>query len=156
MADKLKGTYTTAPERRYVERAKHSASGKDIDNDFQEKLIEGDNITITEDNVISAVGGTEVIANPELSDTDPALTGLQVGENKYKVDGGTELYTHWIRGYAKTDDWNYANFSLIITSAESEKYTNFDDIASFLRNKTSSTSYPWMRNYQDWTDKPSR
>lgn len=33
-------------------------------------------------------GGTTVVANPTLSGTEPDLTGLQVGETKYKVSGG--------------------------------------------------------------------
>lgn len=33
--------------------------------------------------------GTTVIANPTLTGTETALTGLQVGEVKYKVDGGS-------------------------------------------------------------------
>ena len=33
-------------------------------------------------------GGTEVIANPELDGTEAALTGLQVGSTKYKVEAG--------------------------------------------------------------------
>ena len=31
-------------------------------------------------------GGTEVVANPELAGTESDLTGLQVGETKYKVE----------------------------------------------------------------------
>lgn len=37
-------------------------------------------------------GGTTVIANPELAGTEDPLTGLQVGETKYK--GITPLYLH--------------------------------------------------------------
>lgn len=33
-------------------------------------------------------GGTTVVANPELAGTEADLTGLQVGETKYKVGGG--------------------------------------------------------------------
>ena len=36
-------------------------------------------------------GGTEVIPNPELSGDEPALTGLQVGDNKFAVPQGTEV-----------------------------------------------------------------
>lgn len=44
-------------------------------------------------------GGTEVIANPELSGDEPNLEGLQVGDLKYKVPSGsgtTNLYLHSI------------------------------------------------------------
>lgn len=34
---------------------------------------------------VTLLGGTEVIANPTLAGTEADLTGLQVGENKYKV-----------------------------------------------------------------------
>lgn len=40
----------------------------------------------------SGGGGTEVVANPTLAGTEPDLTGLQVGDDKYKVpDPGTTV-----------------------------------------------------------------
>lgn len=41
-------------------------------------------------------GGTTVVANPELAGTEDALTGLQVGDTKYKVggSGGGVLVVH--------------------------------------------------------------
>jgi len=41
-------------------------------------------------------GGTTVVANPTLAGTEANLTGLQVGDTKYKVPegGGTALYKH--------------------------------------------------------------
>ena len=36
-------------------------------------------------------GGTEVVANPTLAGTEADLTGIQVGETKYKVPSGTEV-----------------------------------------------------------------
>lgn len=37
-------------------------------------------------------GGTEVIANPTLAGTENALTGLQVGDTKYKIEAGGENF----------------------------------------------------------------
>ena len=40
-------------------------------------------------------GGTTVVANPELAGTEADLTGLQVGETKYKVpQGGSAQHYH--------------------------------------------------------------
>lgn len=59
----------------------------DIASGKQDNLTAGSNITIDANNVISATGGgSNVIANPTLAGTEDALTGLQVGETKYKVD----------------------------------------------------------------------
>lgn len=41
-------------------------------------------------------GGTTVVANPTLAGTEDALTGLQVGDTKYKVDAGGKMYMHFI------------------------------------------------------------
>lgn len=39
-------------------------------------------------------GKSTVIANPELAGTESDLIGLQVGDTKYKISGGTKLYKH--------------------------------------------------------------
>lgn len=66
-------------------------------------------------------GGTEVIANPTLAGTESALTGLQVGDTKYKVEGGGgsgkflhEFILHYstfnmIISIVKTDDVKFTN-----------------------------------------------
>lgn len=36
----------------------------------------------------------QVEANPTLAGTEASLTGLQIGETKYKVGGGKQLYQH--------------------------------------------------------------
>lgn len=61
--------------------------------------------------------GTTVIANPELSGTEADLTGLQVGNTKYKVPDNLEHYSTdeqvvgtWIDGkpiYRKVIDFGY-------------------------------------------------
>lgn len=48
----------------------------------QEILLSNSAIEFLKDEI---GGGANVVANPELSGTEPALTGLQVGETKYKV-----------------------------------------------------------------------
>ena len=42
--------------------------------------------------VAKAGDATKVTANPTLAGTEAALEGLQVGETKYKVDGGSDPY----------------------------------------------------------------
>lgn len=57
------------------------------------------------DELIAGAEGTEVIANPTLAGTESALTGLQVGDTKYKIEsGGGKLYAHrvWLRINNKT------------------------------------------------------
>ena len=62
-------------------------------------------------------GGTEVIANPELDGTEAALTGLQVGNTKYKVEAGGSSESLKI-------------FKLVGEPDESGKVTNETDIAT--------------------------
>ena len=57
----------------------------------QPTLTAGDNITIDANNVISAVGGTTVVANPSETATD-TLTKLQVGSTVYGISGGGANY----------------------------------------------------------------
>ena len=42
-------------------------------------------------------GGTEVVANPTPGEDDPALTGLKVGDTKYKVPGEKKIYNHRLK-----------------------------------------------------------
>lgn len=52
----------------------------------------GNGIEITEENVINNTQDA-VIANPELAGDEPDLTGLEVGNTKYKVPQGGKVYT---------------------------------------------------------------
>ncbi len=72
-------------------------------------------------------GGTEVVANPVLSGSETALTGLEVAGTKYKVPsggsgGGTQLYKHEL----ETDN-QYYNLITCISNRQ-EKYNNIQDI----------------------------
>lgn len=67
-------------------------TGKEIDVKGEEKMLYGEDITevidaITE-NYSAGGGGTTVVANPELAGTEDTLTGLQVGDTKYKIETG--------------------------------------------------------------------
>ena len=77
-------------------------------------------------------GGTTVIANPTLAGTEGALTGLQVGETKYKVNTETKLYMHIIRVRA-TNNANNEGLCSIITNYETE-YTK-DTFCAWLEEK---------------------
>ena len=85
----------------------------------QEILLSNSAIAFLKDEI---GGGTNVVANPTLDGTETALTGLQVGETKYKVPQGgsetTNLYLHSIIIY-KTNGCNI-NFSFI--NSTSTKY----------------------------------
>ena len=85
----------------------------------QEILLSNSAIEFLKDEI---GGGTNVVANPTLDGTETALTGLQVGETKYKVPQGggetTNLYLHSISIF-KTNGCNI-NFSFI--NSTSTKY----------------------------------
>ena len=83
-------TFDYDKPRNLIERYLAKAVGEsitlpDTDNErilvYLRKLIE----------VIEDSGGTDVVANPTLAGTEDVLTGLQVGETKYKVENGTEV-----------------------------------------------------------------
>lgn len=46
-----------------------------------------------------------VVANPTLAGTEASLTGLQIGETKYKVGGGKQLYRHIITFASSSDHY---------------------------------------------------
>lgn len=54
-------------------------------------IIIDDETIVEENGVLKAVssGGTTVVANPTLAGTEADLTGLQVGDTKYKVGGSS-------------------------------------------------------------------
>lgn len=53
-------------------------------------IIIDDETIVEENGVLKAVssGGTDVVANPTLAGTEADLTGLQVGDTKYKIPEG--------------------------------------------------------------------
>lgn len=64
-------------------------------------------------------GGTEVEANPTPGEDDPALTGLQVGDSKYKVPEEKKFYRHIVYlSYYIT-----GTFSVSITTSSSTPFT---------------------------------
>lgn len=80
------------------------------------------------------IGGTkykvdEVVANPTLAGTESALTGLQVGDTKYKVSGGTQLYKH---SFTITDD-NSNEIPVVIISDRLAQY-NTSTLTSDIKN----------------------
>ena len=78
-------------------------------------------------------GGTEVIANPTLAGTEDALTGLQVGETKYKVGGS--LYLHCINVQARNTNasvFTYSPIHLNIYSPKESPYT-YEEFKTWLK-----------------------
>ena len=74
-----------------------------------------------------------VQANPTLAGTETALTGLQVGDTKYKVSGGTKLYIHKL---TLNDGTNTRSLKLVSTDSQpytlSSLYANKEHIISGL------------------------
>ena len=60
-------------------------------------------VQVTTTSVSTGGGGTEVVANPELVGTEDNLTGLEVGDTKYKVPKGYELHTYTVKTYISAD-----------------------------------------------------
>lgn len=82
-------------------------------------------------------GGTTVVANPEMAGTESALTGLQVGDTKYKVPAGNSLYVHQIR-------YDASNISTSIICSMDTAFS-LSTLAQWLYNhnfNSSMNSYP--------------
>lgn len=73
----------------------------------------------------------DIIANVELAGTEAELTSLQIGDTKYKIGGGKQLYQHNIflssTGYL-------AKISVSIISESSTSMT-LNDLKTWLNNK---------------------
>lgn len=82
--------------------------------------------------------GTTVIANPTLAGTEDTLTGLQVGETKYKVPEGSSSDTKLYNVGTRIDiypeqscDGAYITF-IFNTSDITDLPTNFEELVSYL------------------------
>lgn len=54
--------------------------------------------------VAKAGDATKVTANPTLAGTESALEGLQVGDTKYKVGGGSDIFVFYVSEDENTGD----------------------------------------------------
>lgn len=73
---------------------------------------------------------TKVTANPTLDGTESDLTSLEVGDTKYKVDGGKQLYQHNV---VLTYSTNYKFKVFTIVNDNSANFTN-STFAQYLYN----------------------
>ena len=85
-------------ERKMIDALKdlgEKVTGQPIEVTDEDLMMYGEDITEIIDeitkNYTGGGGGTTVVANPTLAGTESDLTGLQVGETKYKVDTGTNV-----------------------------------------------------------------
>lgn len=107
---------------------------------------------ITINNVTYKVGGggTEVVANPTLAGTEADLTGLQVGDTKYKVPSGGS-FTQEQADWTETDNTKPSyikNKPALKTVATSGSYNDLTDKPNLATVATSGS-------YNDLTDKPT-
>lgn len=58
----------------------------------------------------------KVVANPTLAGDEDVITGLQIGDTKYKVGGGTKLYKHTLAGALKDEYDNDLGLYVINTT----------------------------------------
>lgn len=79
-------------------------------------------------------GGTTVVANPTLAGTEDDLSGLQVGETKYKVPN-VQLYEHNLNYFYmlnQAPDIIYSQASFKIINDNSQPLT-YSDISAYVR-----------------------
>ena len=96
---------------------------------------------ITINNVTYKVGGgTLVIANPTLAGTEADLTGIQIGDVKYKVSSGSKKYIHHIRLTKSGDD----NFNFDVISNDITAFT----FSTLLQHFSSKETQGLFSNYR--------
>ena len=96
-------------------------------------------------------GGTEVIANPTLAGTEDVLTGLQVGDTKYKVDTSQKLYEHNITMKVTSNNSILGAIHIITTdSAKIDSASKLANLYMFVASNdvviadfTPHTGYTW-------------
>ena len=81
-----------------------------------------------------------VVANPTLAGTEPPLTGLQVGDTKYKSAEGKKIYQHCITCSSNLGAWLH----IMIISDKSTKYnyTTLRDYIKAINTKDNLYLYP--------------
>jgi len=127
MADKLKGTYTTAPERRFVERAKHSAKGVNID-----EALENTVIVITTDN-ITALTTADI---NKLKTGDIVLKNDSTGKHtyvvSYKKDNTGICLTYSDATYTETISYDYVDGNWVYNSKDNTELVSKSYVDSLL------------------------
>lgn len=81
-------------------------------------------------------GGTNVVANPTLAGTEPALTGLQVGDTKYAVTPDYEVHTYIENKTYTSADADYEQLLEDLTKKRVIKIDNCIYIPCYLSNNT--------------------
>ena len=90
-----KSTSATAPTERNIKGA-DGLGVKSVDiNGSNHLIVTYDDDTTHDAGEIQGGGGTTVVANPTLVGTEDNLTGLQVGNTKYKVPSGGSGPASW-------------------------------------------------------------
>lgn len=72
---------------------------------------------------------TDVIANPTLAGTEAELGSIQIGETKYKIGGGKQLYCHYMQIGGQGNQ-----VRLNIVNDVSSAYTSVDQVTTYLYN----------------------
>ena len=102
---------------------------KIIDECFEESAI----------NKIKTLAQGEVIdveANPELAGTEAELGSIQIGDTKYKVGGGKQLYQH--------------NITLLYATQYFMSCSFISDSADMINNATKLKEYLTANNFNGW------
>ena len=124
----------------------------------------GTNVSISSDNVISATDTTytagtgieiengvikntqdEVTANPTLEGTEPDLTGLQVGNSKYKVSAGGGSSSDLAGLYPNSRIAELVN--KLVGDSDDTAYIKLSDLQALLNAKTNLSNIPVSGNY---------
>ena len=89
--------------------------------------------------------GTNVVANPTLAGTESALTGLQVGDTKYKVPVGYTIHTYTANKTYTSADSDYQQ--LIDDLTNKRDFIMNDIIYKCVRTATDRWDYSSFANY---------
>lgn len=84
-----------------------------------------------------------VVANPELAGTEGDLESLQVGDTKYKIGGGKQLYLHTVYVSRTNGDYTACEGWLSIITDNNTPFT-YATLVQYLETKnfTGNVNYP--------------
>lgn len=90
--------------------------------------------------------GTEVVANPTLAGTESALTGLQVGDDKFAIKSGGKAHAYLLQLYGQSPD-NYHAKCVYFTDNDNLKGTTSAATKTNLTNDLIANGHTSQQNY---------
>ena len=109
----------------YLVRTTASSGGADVEANPEGEATTDLTKLKVDDTIYGIPEGTEVVANPTLAGTESALTGLQVGDTKYKVPVGYTIHTYTDNKTYTSSDTDYEQLRDDLTNKRTIKIGNF-------------------------------